>query len=111
MTADLNPVSLAFDGLLCIALLFSAWQVMTSADLFRAIVLFFVFGLLMSLAWVRLNAVDVALAEAAIGAGLTGTLFVAAWARVRRTAPRLDGRTEEEARPTPPPPSPGPGKE
>jgi hypothetical protein len=33
---------------------------------------------MMSLAWVRLKAVDIALAEAAIGAGLTGALFLSA---------------------------------
>jgi uncharacterized MnhB-related membrane protein len=37
----------------------------------------------MALAWVRLAAPDVALAEAAIGAGLTGALLMAALARLR----------------------------
>ena len=46
--------------------------------------LFIAFGLLMSLAWVRLDAPDIALAEAAIGAGLTGALLLAALARLKR---------------------------
>jgi len=37
----------------------------------------------MALDWVRLAAPDVALAEAAIGAGLTGALLMAALARLR----------------------------
>ena len=37
----------------------------------------------MSLAWVRLKAVDIALAEAAIGAGLTGALFLTALGRLQ----------------------------
>jgi energy-converting hydrogenase B subunit D len=40
------------------------------------VVQFIVFGLLMALAWARLQAPDIALAEAAIGAGLTGALLL-----------------------------------
>lgn len=54
-----------------------------SPDLFKAIVLFVAFGLLMTLAWVRLDAPDIALVEAAIGAGLTGALFLATLAKLR----------------------------
>jgi uncharacterized MnhB-related membrane protein len=86
--AALTPGALAFDGLLCAALLVIAWRLVGAADLFRSIMLFFVFGLLLSVAWVRLNAVDLALAEVAIGAGLTGALFLAALARLRRPRPR-----------------------
>jgi uncharacterized MnhB-related membrane protein len=71
-----------FDALLGFALLWLAWQALASPDLFKAIVLFIAFGLLMALAWVRLHAPDVALAEAAIGAGLTGALLLAALARL-----------------------------
>lgn len=66
----------AFDLLLTTALLWSAARALTTQDLFRAVVLFIVFGLLMTLAWARLEAPDVALAEAAIGAGLTGALLL-----------------------------------
>jgi uncharacterized MnhB-related membrane protein len=79
----MNPGTLAFDGLLCLTLVLLAWRLICMPDLFRAVMLFFVFGLLMSLAWVRLEAVDVALAEAAIGAGLTGAIFLAALSRLR----------------------------
>lgn len=65
-----------FDVLVGATLVWLAWQTMSSLDLFRAIVLFIAFGLLMALAWVRLNAPDVALAEATIGAGLTGALLL-----------------------------------
>lgn len=72
----------AFDTMLGFGLLWLAWRALNSSDLFKAIVLFIAFGLLMALAWVRLNAPDVALAEAAIGAGLTGALLLAALARL-----------------------------
>lgn len=67
---------LAFDILLIAALLWSAARALTAADLFRAVVMFIVFGLLMALAWARLGAPDIALAEAAIGAGLSGALLL-----------------------------------
>ena len=50
---------------------------------FAAVVGFVAFGLLMVLAWVRLGAVDVALTEAAIGAGLTGVVLLSAAGRLR----------------------------
>jgi len=72
----------AFDGVLGLALLWLAWLSLANTNLFKAIVLFIAFGLLMALSWVRLDAPDVALAEAAIGAGLTGALLLAALARL-----------------------------
>ena len=76
-------LQLVFDTLLGFALLWLAWQALASPDLVRAIVLFISFGLLMALTWVRLDAPDVALAEAAIGAGLTGALLLATLARLK----------------------------
>lgn len=78
----LTLLTWGYDGLLGLGLLWLAWQALSCPDLFRAIVLFVAFGLLMALAWVRLEAPDVALAEAAIGAGLTGALLLAALARL-----------------------------
>ena len=75
--------ALAFDLLLIAALLWSAARALTTADVFRAVVLFIVFGLLMALAWARLGAPDIALAEAAIGAGLTGALLLDAVGHLR----------------------------
>lgn len=75
-----------FDSVLVLALLWLAWRVLSSADLFKGIVLFIAFGLVMALTWVRLNAPDVALAEAAIGAGLTGALLLSALARLNDLA-------------------------
>lgn len=75
---------LAFDLFLCGLVLAVAVAAVSDRELFGSIVFFIVYGLLMALAWVRLEAVDVALAEAAIGAGLTGLLMVGASARLRR---------------------------
>ena len=76
-------LALAFDLLLIAALVWSAARALTVANLFRGVVLFIVFGLLMALAWARLGAPDIALAEAAIGAGLTGALLLDAVGHLR----------------------------
>ncbi len=73
-----------FDSLLGLGLLWLAWRALSNPDLFMAIVLFIAFGLVLALTWVRLDAPDIALAEAAIGAGLTGALLLAALARLRQ---------------------------
>ena len=72
------------DLLLGAALILVASRALAAEDLFKATALFIAFGLLMTLSWVRLDAVDVALAEAGIGTGFTGALFLAGLARLRR---------------------------
>ena len=98
MESLLNFSGIVFDGLLALGLLVLAGSLLRSPDLFKAIVLFISFGLIMSLAWVRLKAVDIALAEAAIGAGLTGALFLAALSRIQRGS-RKD-ESKEDRRPS-----------
>ncbi|MDX1609532.1 MAG: hydrogenase subunit MbhD domain-containing protein [Halofilum sp. (in: g-proteobacteria)] len=67
-----------FDTMLCLGLLWLGWGIVASTTLFRGVVLFMVFGLLMAVTWVRLSAPDVALAEAVIGAGIAGALLLGA---------------------------------
>ncbi len=80
--AELNVLDWALDGLLALLLLWLAWRALSTPQLFRAVVLFIAFGLVLALTWARLYAVDVALAEVAIGAGVTGALLLAALARL-----------------------------
>jgi len=87
-------VTAAFDLLLAVGLGWLAWQSMHGTGLFRAVVSFMVFGLLMALAWVRLDAPDIALAEAAIGAGITGALLLSALSRW----PEADGSPDVDRR-------------
>lgn len=89
--ATLTLLEWLFDILLVSGLLWLAWRALSSTELFKAIVLFIAFGLLMALAWVRLDAPDIALAEAAIGAGLTGALLLAAYARLRTHTTGMQG--------------------
>ena len=100
MAAPLTVIMAGFDIVLVSALLLLAWRLLSSEDIFKAVVLFISFGLLMALAWVRLRAPDLALAEAAIGAGLTGPLFLSAlrrMERIRKEERRLDFEEERDA--------------
>jgi energy-converting hydrogenase B subunit D len=78
----MNLVLWALDLSLCGSLLWLAMQTVVTPNLFKAIVMFIAFGLLMALVWARLEAPDIALAEAAIGVGLTGALLLTALAAV-----------------------------
>ncbi len=69
---------LVLDILLVTSLLGLAWATLTTSDARRSVIYFIAFGLVLTLAWARLMAPDVALAEAAIGAGLSGALLLAA---------------------------------
>ncbi len=73
-----NLAWLVLDATLVSALLALAWGALASKDPRRAVALFIGFGLLLALIWIRLRAPDIALAEAAIGAGLTGALLLSA---------------------------------
>ncbi|NAZ36782.1 hydrogenase subunit MbhD domain-containing protein [Rubellimicrobium sp. CFH 75288] len=77
-------MTVLFDLVLCALMLLAALAAIGGRGLFRATVFFVAYGITVALAWVRLGAIDVALAEAAIGAGLTGLLLLGAVARLRR---------------------------
>lgn len=78
-------LALAFDTLLALLLLAAAWRALATPNVGHALIAFVIFGLLMALAWVRLDAPDFALAEAAIGAGLSGVLLFDAWRELRKS--------------------------
>jgi len=72
------------DAAVVVLLLGLAIRLLTTRDLFEATVLFVAYGLTLALAWVRVGAPDLALAEAALGAGVTGALFLNAYKRLAR---------------------------
>lgn len=82
METTLTPILL--DYLLASLLTLVAALSLFSHNLFRAIILYIIFGLLLGFTWIRLDAPDIALAEIAIGAGLTGALLLSAWAVLAR---------------------------
>lgn len=97
-----------FDAILAVVLVVIGWGVLMARDLFQSIVLFIVFGMLLGLAWCRLNALDVALAEVAIGAGLTGALLLNTLASTRGRAVSSTSTTSSAETPAAAFQSPGP---
>lgn len=71
------------DVALLLFLVVLAIGVVVSKNLLAAAIIFSAYSLLMSIVWTQMNAPDVALAEAAVGAGVMTLLFVAAATRTR----------------------------
>lgn len=92
----MNAAAFALDAAIVSLLVLLATRLLLTRDLFEAIVLFVAYGMTLALAWVRLGAPDVALAEAALGAGVTGALFLNTHRRlVTRGSSRTEHLTEE----------------
>lgn len=76
-------IAAAFDiGLAALVLAVAGWTI-AARQTFAAVVGFIAYGLLLTLVWVRLSAIDVALTEAAIGSGVTGVLLLRATAGLK----------------------------
>ena len=70
--------------ILIIFLVVCAVAVERTKDLLSAIIIFASYSLVMAILWLILMAPDIALTEAAIGAGVTTILMVATVSRIRR---------------------------
>jgi len=71
--------------MLAALILLLAAETVFARGAFAAVAGFVAYGLLLTLVWLRLQSVDVALTEAAIGGGLTGALLIGAARRLRGT--------------------------
>ena len=95
MDQEIAMMLRVFDGLLLLVIVVLAWRSLNDHDLFRAVIKFIALGLLIAVAWVRLRAPDAALAEAAVGSGLTGALILSALVCMRRRE-RAAARTQRK---------------
>lgn len=75
-------LEMLIDVLLASGSVLLACLVLVSRNVFTSILLYISLGLLVTIIWARLQAWDVAIAEAAIGTGLTGSLFLVTWCRL-----------------------------
>jgi multisubunit Na+/H+ antiporter MnhB subunit len=66
------------DIFLSAGLLWFAYKVCSAKDTFRGVIIYITFGMFMALAWLRLSTLDIALVEAAVGAGVMGILLIEA---------------------------------
>ncbi|MEX2583883.1 MAG: hydrogenase subunit MbhD domain-containing protein [Gemmatimonadota bacterium] len=69
-------LEILLDLLLMAAVVVTAFRAIHAREIFAGVILYIVFGLLLALVWVRLEAPDLAIAEAAIGAGITGAMLL-----------------------------------
>lgn len=72
------------DILLGITVIYCAFRAVTLESSFDAVLFFIVFGITLSFVWIRVGAYDVAIAEAAIGSGISGALLLDTLYRLKR---------------------------
>lgn len=72
----------AFEVVMLIFLILCAVMVALIKDMVATVVVFASYSLVMAVLWQQLDAPDIAITEAAVGAGITTVLFIAA---IRRT--------------------------
>lgn len=64
-----------FQGILFIFLIACAISVTFSKNLLNSIIIYMSYSLIMSIIWILLESPDLAITEAAVGAGITSVLF------------------------------------
>lgn len=69
-------MELLTDALLATLTVYLSFRCMLAPKLSKTVFTFFAFGLILALMWIRLGAVDVAIAEAAIASGFMGVLLL-----------------------------------
>ncbi len=83
-----------FEMILLISLIVCAVAVAFTKDLLTSIVIFMSYSLIMCVIWVLLQSPDLAITEAAVGAGVTSILFFVTLKKIR--AIRKEDRNEQE---------------
>ncbi|SHK00144.1 hydrogenase subunit MbhD domain-containing protein [Tepidibacter formicigenes] len=72
-----------FTLIMLIFLILSSIAVSFIKDLLGAVIVFMVYSLVMAILWQQLNAPDLAITEAAVGAGVSTLLFVLTLKRIK----------------------------
>lgn len=83
-----------FEIILLVCLIVCAVSVSVTKDLLTSIVIFMSYSLIMCVIWVLLQSPDLAITEAAVGAGVTSILFFVTLKKIR--AIRKEGQDEQE---------------
>lgn len=80
--------------IIILLLIITALSATFARDLLAAVIIFSAYSMFMALLWQRLQAPDLAMTEAAVGAGITTVLFVVTVFKTRRMEER--GKDEGE---------------
>ena len=79
---------------LLILLVVCAVSATLSKRLLASVIIFMAYSLIMSITWILLEAPDLAITEAAVGAGVSGILFLMTLKKIKRTG--NDGKDENQ---------------
>lgn len=85
-----------FTNILLIFLLVCAISVSLSKNLLNSILIFMSYSLIMSIIWILLESPDLAITEAAVGAGVTSILFFITLKKIHAIADNPEEKKEEE---------------
>lgn len=77
-------------------LIICAIAVSFSKDLLVSVVIYTAFGLIMSICWLLLQSPDLAITEAAVGAGVTGILFFVTLKKIHSIHTTAEEEKEDE---------------
>lgn len=75
-------------------LIICAIAVCLTRDLLTSVIIYMTYSLVMSIIWVVLESPDLAITEAAVGAGITSLLFFLTLKKIHAIAARNEVRTE-----------------
>ena len=85
-----------FTYVLLVFLIVSALCVSLFRNLLTAIVVFMSYSLVMSVIWILLESPDLAITEAAVGAGVTSVLFFITLKKLQAIEKRRTGKDEQQ---------------
>ena len=85
-----------FECILLLCLIMCAVSVAFARDLLTSIIIFMSYSLIMCVIWMILQSPDLAITEAAVGAGVTSILFFLTLKKIR--AIRKEAQDEQEER-------------
>jgi uncharacterized MnhB-related membrane protein len=80
-----------FQGMLLVFLVLCAVAVSFTKKIISAIVVFMSYSVVMSIVWLLLESPDLALTEAAVGAGITSVLFFLTVRRIKKMEEAQNG--------------------
>ncbi|MGX8729037.1 MAG: hydrogenase subunit MbhD domain-containing protein [Lachnospiraceae bacterium] len=88
-----------FKVILLVALIVCAIAVNVTRGLLQSVVIFMAYSSVMSLVWMLMESPDLAITEAAVGAGLSTILFLLTLRKLRKVDEGLIAEEEEEEEP------------
>ncbi len=84
-----------FENILLLSLIVCALSVAFARDLMTSIIIFMSYSLVMCIIWMILQSPDLAITEAAVGAGVTSILFFLTLKKIRAVRKEDDSEQEE----------------